>query len=359
MFRSKKGMFFNFRQPLRGMDGLLIYFLPTVLALGSITSYEDIKEGNIRNKYITAAVCLSTIIHLLLFIFGILSTKYIYNFFLFFLVAGILGILLWHEGFWSAGDAKLYLAFFSLIPLTTYKNNTANIPVFEILINTILPLFLYFAVKTLIKSSAAQKIAAVKNVLNAKKLLVSLLAVFSLGWLSQLLFGYLNIETNYIYNIILIIILFKALQKLFEEQTIILLVFVSLMRLFLQKEYVMGQEFVLGFLVTLAGYIIIFSVIVELGNCFKKLKRFNELKEGDKLVEKDLLFFKTKGVVFEKTGLSGKDLKNIKSCVKKGFIKQREFSVYETIPFAPFLFLGCLTTIISQGSFFMLLKSLF
>jgi prepilin signal peptidase PulO-like enzyme (type II secretory pathway) len=359
MFRSEKGMFFNFAQPPGSMNSPLIYFLPAILALGGITSYEDIKEGKIKNKYTVAAVCLGITIHLLLFVFGIFNTNYTYRFFLFFLAAVILGILLWHWGFWSAGDAKLYLAFFSLIPLTTYKNNTANIPVFEILINTILPLFVYFTVKTLLRSSAAQKLAAVKKALNAKKLLVSLIAVFSLGWLSQLLFGYFSIDSNYIYNIIIIIVLFKALQKLFEEQTILLLALISLIRLFLQKDFIMRQSFVLSFFITLAGYIIIFSVITELGNCFRKTKKVGDLELGDKLSETDIIFFRKKGLIFSKTGLNREDLKNIRHCVKTSFIRQKEFDVYETIPFAPFLFMGCLATIISEGSFFILLKSLF
>ncbi|HII72027.1 TPA: hypothetical protein HA265_04700, partial [Candidatus Woesearchaeota archaeon] len=84
------------------------YFLPTIIALGSITSYEDHKEGMIRNRYIVGAGVLGVLTYAFLALFGIASWADLGWQTVRALVALLIGFLIWQINWWSAGDAKLY-----------------------------------------------------------------------------------------------------------------------------------------------------------------------------------------------------------------------------------------------------------
>ena len=341
------------------MDSLIIYFLPAILALGIITSWEDVKEGKIRNKYIAAAILFSIATHTILILAKLIPAQYALTAFLNLLGALIFAIIIWSAGLWKPGDAKLYAAYITLIPLTIYRHSTANIPIFEILINTITPLFIYLMITLLLKTQTKQKWKALKNAFNVKRIGLTVLAVFSIGWLIQMLFGYLGIVQNYIYNLLAIIILFKIMEKVFKEQTTPLLAITAITRIALQTDYVLRYSFLLEFVVTVAVFVLVVTAISELGESFTKKKHLDELEEGDLLSTKYMIDLKKKGLSLDKTtGLTKDNLKNIKHASKINIIKYTSFTVYQTIPFAPFLFAGSIITILSEGSVFVFIKTI-
>ena len=47
---------------------MILYFLPMIIFLGIVTSYDDIKTGKIRNKWIAFALAFSAVMNIILFL---------------------------------------------------------------------------------------------------------------------------------------------------------------------------------------------------------------------------------------------------------------------------------------------------
>jgi len=151
-----------------------IIFLPFVIFLGLITTYEDIRYGKVRNKWILLGLFwgLGIILFFLLwyfiaspvtrfFYFEIInqpadspapvftvSLIYLSRVFLNAVIALIIAFLMWRGGGWAAGDAKLFFIYSLLIPLGYYwKSYLPLFPSFSLLINIFIPIFIYLLIK--------------------------------------------------------------------------------------------------------------------------------------------------------------------------------------------------------------------
>jgi Flp pilus assembly protein protease CpaA len=357
------------------MDSLIIYFLPTLLALGIVTSYEDIKEGKIRNKYVIAGLVLSVLIHSLLLLFRIIDIRYVLLLGVYVLIALVLGVFLWFIGAWSAGDAKLYVCYIALIPLGVYRNLAADFPIFTLLVNTILPVFFYLLIKMLIKTSSKHKLKAVKKMLNWKYILTILLVVFSIGWITDLVLGYLGVTYNFLYSLLGIIILFKVFQKVFKKKTMIFLVILSIIRIFLNTEEIFTPEFLIGFTFMVLLFAFVRLLIWELGEVYLNKVNIYKLQEGMILAEGiDKKGFKTKRSQYGYSviddadkfiykpsveGLTKKDIRKIQKAHNRGLLHFNNIKVQQTTPFAPFMFLGVIITIILEGNLLVFFRLIF
>ena len=131
------------------------FSIPFILLLGIVTSYSDMKHKKIRNKWIIASFFYSAFILAVTSIYvytkeGMPNLSYYSLFAINILSALFFGVMLWLSGMWSAGDAKLFLAYSALIPLSTYKwGSIGTFPSFIILINTFTPAFVFFFFKVL------------------------------------------------------------------------------------------------------------------------------------------------------------------------------------------------------------------
>ena len=104
---------------------LIYWFLPIILFLGVITSYEDIKYGKIRNKWIILGLIYLVVVYIILFlVYNIYNLNVTYLYFL--LINGTLallaGFLIWYICLWTAGDAKLFFVYALLIPPLAFGN---------------------------------------------------------------------------------------------------------------------------------------------------------------------------------------------------------------------------------------------
>ena len=104
-----------------------IIFLPIILFIGVITSYEDFKESKIKNKWILVGLIYSFMVYLLFWILpkgGLLGSYLLCNFDKWcvnLLVSMVVAYLLWHFKMWGTGDAKLFICYAALIPMGQYS----------------------------------------------------------------------------------------------------------------------------------------------------------------------------------------------------------------------------------------------
>ncbi|MDI6777690.1 MAG: hypothetical protein QMD77_00705 [Patescibacteria group bacterium] len=139
--------------------------LPVIFLIGGVVSYQDFKFGKIRNKWILRGLAWGLIVYLVLFlslflaaylpffskITSFISYAYIYKALLNAFIALALGYVLWYFELWSAGDAKLFFVFSLLLPLTHYwRSYLFYFPSLALLINVFIPALLFLFVQNLI-----------------------------------------------------------------------------------------------------------------------------------------------------------------------------------------------------------------
>jgi len=362
---------------------LINLFWPAILILGIITSYTDIRYGKIKNKTILFSIIYSLLAYfLLIFILKEQTTsQYLLQTTINIISALLIGYLMWDVGLWTAGDGKLFFAFATLIPLFQY-NKASYIPFFpsmNILINTFIPIFLFFFIQLMFKTSLAQKKKSIKKALNPKKLWFLFLLLFSLSWVIESLFKTFNITLNYFFTIILFFIIIMPLLKLLPKHLYTAIGAICILRIIFDKDLFTIQT--LSSIITLL-LIFIFAryFLLDLGFIkFTTSVKIANLKPGmvpaemiynnnKKITKRKILFFSffdylkernNNSLIDSKTeGLTKEDVKKIKTLAKK-HPDLKSFQIQQTLPFAPYLFLGTILTIISHGNFFVLLKLIF
>ena len=151
-----------------------ILFLPIVFFIGLITSYEDIKYGKVRNKWILLGLIWGLVVIFSFFVwyfiaspislfyyFDVLNSPdnspapvftvslvYLEKIIINALIALAISFLMWRSNAWAAGDAKLFFVYSLLIPLKYYwKSYLPYFPSFVLLINIFIPILLYLLVR--------------------------------------------------------------------------------------------------------------------------------------------------------------------------------------------------------------------
>jgi hypothetical protein len=141
-------------------------FLPVVFLIGSITSYQDYKYSKIRNKWILWGLAWALSVYLLLCLWllsdeyftlfhrakDFMSFVYIHDALLNAFISLAIGYLIWYFDLWSAGDAKLFFVFSLLLPLTHYSSSyLPYFPSFALLINVFAPAMLFLFLQKIFK----------------------------------------------------------------------------------------------------------------------------------------------------------------------------------------------------------------
>ena len=106
---------------------LNIIFLPPILFIGFITSYEDFKASKIKNKWVFLGLSYSLLAYsliLILYKWNLINPYLLWNFdkwCINLLISSVVAYLLWYFKMWGAGDAKLFICYSSLIPIGQYS----------------------------------------------------------------------------------------------------------------------------------------------------------------------------------------------------------------------------------------------
>lgn len=349
------------------------YFLGAVIAIGLVTSYQDVKQGVIKNKWIGLGIMIAIILHAIeFFIFGFslkIGGWIIVNS----LLGLIIGILFWHFNIWNAGDGKLFFVFSLLIPASIYFNGP--LPTINLLINAFVPIGVILLVLSVIRVPIKESFLAVKKTLQPKLLLNLLLVVFSISWVVSVIIRKIGVVDFKYFLIILLTLASLGMMKRFPASTFYAFSSIAFLRLVFDKDilsYAFWKEIVF---LSLALVLIRVILLVFSKKAFTKNVSFHDLKEGmmpaETIGKKKGKYFKY-SLDFSSGSREGSKSNQFFSHKPEGILKEEitairkeskempfsEMRVYETFHFAPFLFLGALLTLIMTGNIIVIVKSI-
>jgi len=290
---------------------LELVFLPAILLLGIITSYQDVKYGKIKNKWIVFALVYAVVGYVLLvfyyWIIGGFRIQYFIEFGINFIFVVVVGFGLYMGKIWSEGDGKLFIAYGTLIPLSSYSLGYVKwFPSFTLLTNIFLIGFLalifIILIKTNIKDSEKTLIGFIREFFNLKNLSESLVYIFSILWVVQSFLAIIKLQGTFILTMIFTILIASIIKAKLKKKYVnfmIIMIVIAILRFFLDKS-IYSLEFLINFIILL----IVFGIIKSFSS--GSLYKFS----------------------------------------KKIFSKENE-----TMPFAPFMFAGVLLNLIARGNF--------
>lgn len=98
-----------------------ILFLPAVLFLGIVSTIQDFRVRRISNLWIIISLAYAAGAHLYLFMSGDQQeTLWSLRAFVNILASALVAIYFWKQNWWGGGDAKLFVCYSALIPLSHY-----------------------------------------------------------------------------------------------------------------------------------------------------------------------------------------------------------------------------------------------
>ena len=241
---------------------LIYWFLPMILFLGIVTSYEDIKYGKIRNKWIIIALSYSILLNILLFFIWDLELKYFYSIFFNLIFSLIIGIMIWYLGLWTSGDAKLFFSYVALLPplITTFNLN--NIFSLDLLVNTfiILTLFLIFSIFKNIK--IMETLPQIKKSFSLYRIFNIALLVFGLTWIIGLASNFIGIRNNFLIILILFFLII-SFERFLSINLILIMGALSILRLILDPS-IFTAVFWINYIEILIFFIIFRFILLDL-----------------------------------------------------------------------------------------------
>ena len=369
-----------------------MYFLPAIVAIGSVTTYQDIKHGKIKNKWIISALVYALIMNIALICFhhsiGDLNARYIIELFTNLIFAIIIGFGLWLMKIWTGGDGKLFIAFAALIPLSSYSYGYQDyIPSITLLINTFVPTTIILIIITLLKSSGKDikeaTVQLLKDSFNPGGIISSFLGLFSIFWVMQSALYQFGLGESIYLRFFLSMLFLSQLEK--WDKKFYIIIPLAIARTLLDNS-IFTLTFLLQMLSILIVWRLLFSIltggVMQLGhNIFSREVKMDDLEPGMIMSE----VIESKNL----SELSGSELKKLKSdkrikiridddrilitkpqefkdkgqvvdCLPEGLDKKQikllktlgipSIRICNTIPFAPFLFAGALLTIAAKGN---------
>lgn len=361
-----------------------LLFLVPLAIIGLICSYTDIKYNKIFNKWIAVASIYILFLYIALFVYTLITGEANINYIFILIINGLLalvgGYLLWNFKLWSAGDAKLFTVYAFLIPLNFYsKSYIPYFPSFNLLINLFIPLLILLSCNAIFITirglyGSKHKIKKVK-LPEAKRILKYILML-------------LQMYLSYILIFLLLQLLFFISADTVLEKALLnpLLLFMILLLIgrqvnkirqikkwinFIVYGFIIGYGVFLFFsgetiqlknmLMTALVFMVFIGITRKVLNFYIEHKetqkiKISNVKEGMILAENEaaIIFNKLNNLTnaleqADASGISQKQAYLIKELFKES--PEKEVRIYNSLPFAPFLFLSAIISIITQSSF--------
>jgi len=368
----------------------MIQFLPAILLLGLITTYEDIRYGKIRNRWIISALVYSVVINtFLLRTAANLNTHYLIELFTNFAFAIAIGYGLWHIGIWTAGDGKLFIAYAALVPLSIYNLGYLEwIPSAVLMMNVFVPATVLFTIIILRKSKPKVLFETFKQILKQifepKTFLLSFIQFFAIIWATRSLLTLLGLEFLSFFASFGVLYL---ISKYLNRYSNYLIIGTGILRLLFDKDLFSFSalfEIILFVLIWKSIRTIYKRGMMKLGyDIFSSDVAVKELRPGmilsdcitrkddigkehqDKLNATNIENKVYRGKHYIKVPMGGRSFfeeepegltkHQIRKIKQIGFKKVR---VSSTLPFAPFMFAGVLLTLLAKGNILIIITNL-
>lgn len=315
-------------------DALLIF---ATILFGVISSFTDIRDGKIRNRHILIFLIVGLLINACAVIW---SQKNIMPIIMNIVFGTIVGYLFYAINIWTPGDGKMFMVYNFLVPVNQWTNLNSNI-----LVNTILIAFIYLTVAAIKRGDILNSF----KVLSIKLLLNVAISLFSFFWLVDMIFFFLNLQRNFFLSFILSMVLFMATEKIFNRKIMLFKFFLCGLRLIFDTSW-MALGFWLSFVWVFGIFLLLRFIIIEMGYlAFTREIEPKRLKEGMILANvvyedtvKDARFHSVFDFVrnnISTEGLNKDDIKKLRRINKN-------VRVVETMPFAPFMFIGAALSLV-------------
>mgnify|MGYP006279430201 CR=1 FL=1 len=359
------------------MIKILWYFLPAILAIGFCTSFLDIRENKIRNKYVIAGILAGILIHAAIVLLALfkgehISLEYFSAYGLNILLSFIIAVALWEFGMWSAGDAKLFIAYVFLVPMSSYSNSSLEIfHSLIILVNTFLPYFAYLVILGTFNKNLVRNATKALRKNPGTKIMSFFVRIFVAKWLVDLILATTGFNPGRMALFGFYMTIFFSIQLLFGKieqknskfKPVYALIVIILARLFITPAQILSINFLVeNVIFGLVLFMLRFLVMEIVFASYEYTIKLDRLKSGMVLaypiVKNDKSVWQTNDE--DKT----KDKKPLIKARDDGLTKEEihqikkhlptDVKVNKTVPFAPFIFAGVILTIIFQGPFFVL-----
>ncbi len=355
-----------------------LFNIPAIILLGVVTSRQDLKEGKIRNKWILISLLYSFltlgVVALILRLEGtVINPVYVSMFFSNLAISLVFGVFLWLSKLWSAGDAKLFVAYAALIPISTYRWQAAALfPSYVLLINTFTPIFVYFLARIITRIKPDALFRELRNSLNPKIIGSFALFIFGFSFVGSLLFRLTGIEPDFAVYMLFLFLLLIFLKNTLKADLMKVSIAFAVLRLVLDFRQMISWQFWLSFGLQLMVFLLAQYFVINLGSkAFARQIYVEDLKPGmclvhDVVEEKGKLkhsmtssysflqsmvyaFDSSKSAVSDYSCLSPEDVEKLKKSHSGGKLKEHIVLIYDKISFAIFMFAGAVATLIAQG----------
>lgn len=315
-----------------------ILFLPILFLIGLITSYEDFKYHKIRNKWIIFGIAWGLGLLILLFFWNFVGTLVTHffnknNAFYFayfkvsiftvplpffqqsiinFIISIFVGYIIWLNKFWSAGDAKLFIVCSLLIPISNYwKSYLPLFPSMALLINIFVIVIFYIFFRSLfywIKKIFVwirfnRTIKLLKNINFNFRIFITIINSFKITILVVLIFLFFivfqdrltdlfKLNFTYLQMVVfsLLTIFGDYLNKILNKKKFLFIVFVILILLFIYGSLTSLSQMV-GSLFNVLKisfiFMVIFGLFQKLVNSYTEIINKNDIANSD-LIDKKI-----------------------------------------------------------------------
>lgn len=379
-----------------------IFLLIILFVIGTIAIYQDVRLGKIRNKLILVGLLAGILGYALLatssWFFSEATPSSFKKILINISISWIVSFFIWYAGFWSAGDAKIFMLFSFLLPLK-YYGNSLPVPFFPaviLLINTFIFTMFFILLEMLLRiilesfnfviNFKAHKKDIMRDIYHRYNKIIDKIKNTKSEYLKIILAYLCFLMLFYIFQIyisnklsilplwqslifIIMIFAFRPIKKFLDSVKITLLyLFITLFGiyiLFMVSISHRGYLLELGNMLRLRNFVgialCVFLIFRILDSYLKKREEIkinaSEISPRMVLSEETIRrineYLKKEGSEerFYADGLTSQQAKYIKDLS----LENPDFHgvvVYRTFPLAPFVFLGVLATIMARGVVF-------
>lgn len=336
--------------------------------IGCIASYTDIKYGVIKNTLIGITFLAGIIINFMEIVF--FSYEYISLTVTNLLFSFLICFFLWFLKLLPGGDAKLIMAFSFLIPPSIYEYvYLKNFPSISLLMNIFIPPAFLLVILAFYYGGIKKIKKVVTEQFSLKRILEIFIFVISVYETIKILIEKLGLPTSFFTISIIIFLFYHFLRTLnINHSKIYPLLF--LINLYFVQTQILSSEYWLS-AIFITFYICLITFLFFLADeSYSEEVKIENLKPGMRLAEIiikkddyyikesfklrvfiDLLYLTEKRIKDSIFYIDEVTLEKLKKLQKKGLLKFNKVRVAKTIPFAPFITIGSLLTVLLKGKF--------